>query len=159
VIKTDVPQAVVRDDSGAWKLPAQMPEYLDFHPRKQGWLGKRIRDTELGIWMDTELYPQDAVWILYRVTCEHCAKELADLAANYDGSTLYVLVRMPEKDEEKFRQVTVFPPIAGEAILPELPRGYTGETPWTLKLEGGVVVDIKAGEGVNDTPPPAPPAK
>lgn len=159
VIESAVPQAVVRDESGAWRLPEKLPDFLEFNPRKQGWLGKPIRDTELGVWMDTDLYPQDATWILYRVSCPHCGKELADLAASYDGQAVYVLVRMPEKDEEKFRQVFAMPPIAGEAILPELTRGYVGQTPWTLKLEGGIVVDIKAGEGVEDEPPAAAPAK
>jgi hypothetical protein len=136
---------------GPWHLPEELPRFAILNPRRQEWLGKEIRRTELGIWIDTDQYPQDATWILYRITCEHCAKELAELAAKDDGQTTYVLVRIPEENEEKYRQVHTLPPIAAEALLPPITQ-YVGQTPWTLRLEGGVVKDIRAGEGVDDTP-------
>ena len=135
--------------AAAWKLPDKLPQFQTINPAKQGWLGKHLRDTPMGALLDVELYPLDATWILYRITCEHCAKEFQEIAVDPERSAkLYVVVRIPEPDEEKFRQVNVYPPIYQEAVLPPLPRGYFGQTPWMLEVEAGVVKQVTAGEGV-----------
>ncbi len=141
------------DHSGtvAWQLPAKMPEFQVINPNKQAWLGKHVKETPLGALIDVDLYPQDATWILYRITCDHCAKELQAITNDpVLSQKLYVLVRIPEPDEEQFRQVLPahYPPMHQEAILPPLARGYMGQTPWTLELEGGVIKSVVAGEGV-----------
>ncbi len=138
----------------AWHLPVTMPVFQTINPRKQEWLGKNLKDTPLGPLIDVDLYPQDATWILYRITCEHCAKELMEIANDPErAAKLYVLVRIPEPDEAKFRQVHQYPPIYQEALLPPLARGYFGQTPWTLEVEGGVIKSVTAGEGVEKDPP------
>jgi hypothetical protein len=153
VIRAEAPQVAVRDESGAWQAPAQLPDFAVLEPRK--WVGQAIGDTELGVWVDTDQFPLDATWILYRINCPHCAKELKDLAEKYDGQTVYVLVRIPEENDEAGREVHVLPPVAAEATLPALPRGYAVQTPWMLVLEGGVVASAHAGEGVDDSETPA----
>ncbi len=141
----------------AWHLPVTMPVFQTINPRKQEWLGKNLKETPLGPLIDVELFPQDATWILYRITCEHCAKELMEIANDpVLSAKLYVLVRIPEPDEAKFRQVHQYPPIYQEALLPALARGYFGQTPWTLEVEAGMVKSVTAGEGVQEDSPPAP---
>lgn len=135
----------------AWQLPFPMPEFQTINPRKQAWQGKNLKETPLGVLLDVDLFPQDATWILYRITCEHCAKELMEIANDPElAAKLYVLVRIPEPNEEDYRQVNIYPPIMQEAKLPTLARGYFGQTPWTLEVEGGVIQSVTAGEGVAD---------
>ena len=133
----------------AWNLPEPLPQFQTINPAKQNWLGKHLKETPVGQLVDVELFPLDATWILYRITCEHCAKEFQEIANDPErAAKLYVLVRIPEPDEEKYRQVHAYPPIFQEAFLPVLPRGYFGQTPWTLEVEGGVVKKVTAGEGI-----------
>lgn len=112
-------------------------------------MGRPLKDTALGRMIDVELLPLDATWILYRITCEHCAKELSEIANDpVRAAKLYVLVRIPEENEEAARQVHTFPPMFEEVILPTLPKGYVGQTPWTLEVAAGLVTKVIPGEGV-----------
>lgn len=129
----------------AWALPETLPAFQILNPDKQSWEGKALRDTPLGVFLDVDLYPQDATWILYRITCDHCAKELGEIANDPErAAKLYVLVRIPEDDEERLRQVQPhqYPPMFEEAILPKLSRGYVGLTPWAFEVAGGVLQKI-----------------
>lgn len=129
----------------AWALPEALPAFQILNPDKQSWEGKALRDTPLGVFLDVDLYPQDAIWILYRITCDHCAKELGEIANDPErAAKLYVLVRIPEDDEERLRQVqpNQYPPMFEEAILPKLARGYVGQTPWAFEVGGGVLQKI-----------------
>lgn len=143
LIRSGAPEAPVRNADGAWQLPDKLPGYATLDPEEQGWLNKPLRDTELGIWMDTDLYSQDTTWILYRVTCDHCAAELLELYNNWDQQTIYMLVRLPEADEEAYRQVDAetLPPHE-EVILPTDIR-WDCQAPWTLDVQAGTVVAIK----------------
>jgi hypothetical protein len=153
----NVPNAAATDGTGGqppvatpvpWSLPATMPVWQSLTPNKENasWIGKSLKETPLGSLLDVELYPQDAIWILYRITCDHCAAEF--LAINADpvrSKLMYVLVRIPEADEEAHRQVHTYPELMIEAILPPLAKGYVGQTPWTLEVEGGVVKSATPG--------------
>ncbi|HTF90594.1 MAG TPA: hypothetical protein VK843_19405 [Planctomycetota bacterium] len=133
----------------AWHLPEKLPEFQVLNPddpndRNPSWIGKPLRETTLGAYLDVDTLPQDATWILYRITCEHCAKEFLDIAADPErAAKLYVLIHIPEDNEENARQVHQYPPIMMEASLPPLPRGYMVQTPWVLEVEGGVVKSAK----------------
>jgi hypothetical protein len=135
----------------AWHLPAKLPEFQILNPddpnkHQPSWIGKSLKETPLGTYLDVDLYPQDATWVLYRITCEHCAKEFADINGDPErAAKLYVLVHIPEPDEEKYRQVHELPPIMQEALLPPLSRGWIGQTPWMLEVEGGVVKSATPG--------------
>ncbi len=132
--------------------PISLPEFQMLIPdgpnSNPSWVGKHLKETPLGSLIDVEVYPQDAIWILYRITCDHCAKEFQDIIADPErAAKLYVLVRISEPDEEASRQVRLdqYPPIFQEAILPLLKRGYGGQTPWTLEVEAGIVKSAKPG--------------
>jgi hypothetical protein len=139
-----------------WQLPAELPQFHILNPNgnksrnEPSWAGRALKDTALGKLLDVELSPQDATWILYRITCEHCAKELIKIANDPElAAKLYVLVRIPEDGEESAVQVHQFPPMFEEVILPRLARGYVGQTPWMLDVAGGVVLKVTPGDGVD----------
>lgn len=136
--------------AGGWQLPAVLPQFQVLNPNKEPrWAGMQLKDTPLGKLVDVELKPLDATWMLYRITCEHCAKELSDIANDpVLAAKLYVLVRIPENGDEAARQVHTYPPMFEELILPTLARGYVGQTPWTLEVAAGVVTKVIPGEGV-----------
>jgi hypothetical protein len=150
LVRDTAPTTATRGADGAWQLPEALPRYAELDPAGQGWTGKALRDTELGIWMDVDQYPGDTTWILYRITCDHCARELERLANEWDQQTIYVLVRLPEKDEESFRQVSEevvarLPHHEPEAILPTA-IDWVCETPWTLTVQAGQVVAVRGRE-------------
>lgn len=132
-----------------FRLPSPLPRFAVLSPLKQKWVGKHIRDTELGLWVDVDLFPQDATWLIYRLTCEHCRDHFIKLNAEFDPANpkLYVLVRIPEVDDEKNRQVDVFPEhFPEEAVLPGGMEWFM-QTPWTIEIEGGIVKRAYRDEG------------
>ena len=154
-LPTQTPDVSTPAVSAAWRLPDPMPQFQVLNPngnaaRKEApWVGRPLKDSPLGRLIDVELKPLDATWILYRITCEHCAKELSDIANDPErAAKLYVLVRIPEAGEEAARQVHTYPPMFEEVILPPLARGYVGQTPWTLEVAAGVITKVIPGEGV-----------
>jgi hypothetical protein len=129
------PSAPVMHAVSAWELPAELPRWISLKPA--GWVGKPIGETELGRWVDTARFPQDATWILYRLTCTHCRDHFKELAAGWDGRTEYVFVRLREADEEQRNVIEERPP-GTEIVLPAGPL-YTGYTPWDVVLDRGIV--------------------
>jgi len=134
--------APVRDETGAWKLPdkSSWPRYELLEPEK--WVGKPIAQTILARWLDVEALPGDASWVLYRINCSHCAEHLRHLAATFDGTAAYVLVRLPEEGDEAGRVVHETPPPLAEASLPAGIR-WDLQTPWQLELAGGIVRSVE----------------
>ena len=132
-------------DGASWKLPEELPRYVTFEPH--AWVGKPLANTDLGALMDVRAYPADADWILYSVTCDHCAAYLRELAGGFhQDPKLYVFVRLSQPNEEASRQVQPdqMPP-GEEAILP-VDVIYDITPPWHLRLEAGVVAEVvKAG--------------
>lgn len=128
------------DESGAWKLPDEMPDYALLDP--ETWVDKPIGETQLAAWLDVEEQSTDGTWIIYRVACGHCATYLRHLHDTFDPAAgkFYTYVRLSEEGEEERREVDqnhlVFGP---EAILPALDWVIT--PPWRLELEGGVVTE------------------
>ncbi|MCC6408898.1 MAG: hypothetical protein IT453_17180 [Planctomycetes bacterium] len=126
----------------------ELPRYVVLSSLKQKWVGKHVRDTELGAWMDVDLYPPDAEWILFRYTCDHCREHFLKLDSEFaTNPKTYVLVHIPDDKDETHKVVETLPPHV-EPIV-ELPRGteWVGVTPWTLELEGGVVKRAYLNEG------------
>lgn len=129
--------------------PVELPRWIELHPIRQGWVGKALIETDLARWLDVSSYPMDATWILYRLSCTHCRDHFIKLNAEFDPANpkLYVLVKIPEPDEEKFRQVDILPPhVEPEAVLPSGTE-WSIQTPWTLEIEGGVVKRAFLNEG------------
>jgi hypothetical protein len=120
--------------------PSAPPRWVTFEPKQ--WVGKPVGETTLHDWLPTDKLPQDATWILYRINCPNCAEHLRLIKMEQDRtqdfSTMYVLVRIPEEGDEKERVVDMIPENRIDAELPAVTR-YVIQTPWELKLEGGIV--------------------
>ena len=115
----------------------------------ESWVGKDLGDTELGRRMDSVYsMPPDALWVLYRWTCEHCAKHLRELADTELGQRYLVLCRLKESvDSDANRQLDRMP--EGDFVFHcELPDTveYVVTTPAELEVEAFVVK--RAAEGV-----------
>ncbi len=116
--------------------PAELPRYVDWRP--ETWVGKPISESGLAALMDVDAYPQDATWVLYSVTCDHCAAYLRRLAGEFESNPRpYVFVRLSQANEEAERQVDLMPP--GEEVRLPSEVAYVITPPWSLLLEGGVV--------------------
>jgi hypothetical protein len=128
----------------AWQPPAELPRYAELSPA--AWVGKPLRETQLGRWLDVARYP-DGTWILYRVTCDHCAAHLARIAQGFvSDPKIYVFVRLSEPFKEAERVVHELPP-GEEAVLPRLEKGWVVEAPWELQVEGGIVTSAVFVQG------------
>jgi hypothetical protein len=116
------------------------------------WVGKTIDETPLAKCIEggVEQLPFEGVWILWRMTCDHCARHFEHLAQTPPDAPFVTLVRLKEKqDTEANRQVTVLPE-GDNVIQAQCPDtvDYLVTTPAELWLEGGVIV--RAEEGVGD---------
>jgi hypothetical protein len=150
------------DAQGEWKLPDALPRYAQLDP--ETWVGKPIGETQLAAWMNVDEQLQDGTWIIYRVSCEHCARYLRHLHETYDpaAGVFYTYVRLSEAGEEEQREVDPAHLVYGpEVILPALEWVVT--PPWRLELEGGIVVEAvfegdfdaaEAGESEQGQPAP-----
>ena len=115
-----------------------LPRFVDWEPTQ--WIGKHVRDTGLADVMDVDSYNQDGDWILYSVTCDHCAAYLHQLGQQFaEDPKFYTFVRLSQTNEEELREVDadLMPP-GDEAILPAEVQ-YVITPPWHLRLEQGVV--------------------
>lgn len=116
------------------------------------WVGQPIDATPLAKCIEggIEQLPFEGVWILWRMTCDHCARHFEHLAQTPPDAPFITLVRLKEKqDTEANRQVTVLPE-GDNVIQAQCPDtiDYLVQTPAELWLEGGVIV--RAEEGVGD---------
>ena len=127
-------------ETGAWKPleGIEKKRYAELYPST--WVGKDIHDTELAAYMDVDAQVTDGTWILYRVSCDHCATYLRHLYESFDPAEgrFCTYVRLSEEGDEEARVVNPDHLAYGmEAVLPEL--AWVVTTPWRLELEGGVV--------------------
>jgi hypothetical protein len=141
--KVEAPKPAEAGTAAVWQLPPKpWPNWAELPV--ESWVGKSIHETELAAWMDTHGYPTDATWIIYRVTCPHCAAYLRRLFNEFAAEPKqYVFVRLSEVDEEKTRVVDAaqMPP-GEEAVLPA-EVNWGNQPPWELVLDGGVVRSAK----------------
>ncbi|GAB4222029.1 MAG: hypothetical protein Kow0062_17580 [Acidobacteriota bacterium] len=114
------------------------------------WIGRPLADTPLGRFLPPEDLPADGLVVLYRMTCEHCAEELFELAATDDGSRPITLVRIVDDGETEADHVVAVLPEGPHVRMLELPRGidWVVTTPAELTLEDGVVADAREGGGM-----------
>ncbi len=112
------------------------------------WVGQDLGETPLAKYMDVYSYYPDALWVLWRSTCDHCAEHLAELAQSESGERFLVLLRLHEPhDTEANRAVYLLPEGAfvQHADLPDT-RDWVIQTPSELEVEGFQV--IRAQEGL-----------
>lgn len=130
--------------TAAPERPAVRTEHATFDPSK--WIGRSIHETELARWTDTRKLPTDALWVLYRVDCDHCREHLRELARGFaDNPRVLVLLALRERGDEERRVVEDLPP--GEHVdLPDHVRWHV-TAPWELELDAeGVVRSAVAPE-------------
>jgi len=120
---------------GAGDPVAQAGRWLDWNP--ETWAGKPLRESGLASVIDVELYPQDATWVIYSPTCEHCAAYLRRVAGEFEQAPkMYVLVQLPVLPGAPI-EVDLKPP--GEEVALPADIEYVLTPPWVLEVAGGVV--------------------
>ncbi|MEZ6019155.1 MAG: hypothetical protein R3F17_03380 [Planctomycetota bacterium] len=123
--------------------PSQDIQFAELQPST--WEGQLIYDLDLFQWAENpgvanEL-PIPSHVVLYRKSCEHCRDHLAQLANEDDGSRQFVLIRIPEIDDENVPDaIELKPGSALEMQLRPLERGYMVHTPTSFDIDEGMMV-------------------
>jgi hypothetical protein len=138
VKESTVTEASVDVETGAWMLPAELPDFALLDPDQ--WVGQPLSETQLGIWMDVASYDPNAQWIIYSELCDHCADLLTAREAEWvHEPVVYVLVKMIHATAERPSVVSAKPP-CDEASLPA-EMNFVMTPPWELTIEDGIVVE------------------
>lgn len=133
---TLVPSGAVTDPSAS-EPGATRPRFVEWQPGD--WVGQPLRESALAAFLDVDLYPQEATWVLYSATCPHCAAYLRRIASEFElDPKLYVLVQLPG-DEGAQVEVDLMPP-GEEVALPD-DISYVVTPPWALTVAGGIVTE------------------
>lgn len=120
---------------GASDPAAEAGRWLDWSP--EDWVGKPLAESGLASVIDVALYPQDATWVIYAPTCEHCAAYLRRVAGEFEQAPkMYVLVQLPVVEGTPV-EVDLKPP--GEEVALPKDMEYVLTPPWVLEIAGGVV--------------------
>lgn len=135
-------------NGGASQGEVKLPRFVVLSPLKQEWVGKHVRDTELGTWMPVDDYPQDGEWVLFRYDCDHCREHFLKLDEEFQSAPkTYVFVEVPSEGTPVVTQMPPhYEPIA------KLPDGtdWVIQTPWTLELEAGIVKRAYLEDGAKE---------
>jgi len=123
-------------------------QYVELDVEK--WVGKDLSETPLARWLDVYQYPPNALWVLWRQTCDHCARHLAKLAQEETGERFLVLVQIQEEGDTEANRVVHLMPQGDFVLEAELPDSvdYVVTTPAEIETVDWKVV--KAAEGVDD---------
>ena len=109
--------------------------YTEWDP--EAWVGKPLKESGIAGFVDVDLYSQEATWILYNPTCEHCAAYLRRVSSEFEQAPkMYVLVQLPAVPGVP-QQVDMKPP--GEEVVLPADIEYVVTPPWVLEVTGGVV--------------------
>jgi hypothetical protein len=118
--------------------PVKAPAWLTLDPAK--WVGKSVYDIEeITKWIPAEKLPSDGKIVLWRQSCDHCAKHLREMA-NGDKGEQPILLLQIQDDAESGRAVDALPSGA-HVTMAEFPKGTQVllETPWEITVAGGNV--------------------
>jgi hypothetical protein len=149
IVGIAAPWALDREARGGTAAPAAavLPAYAVLTPAE--WNGKPVAETSLARWLDVTKLPATGLYVFYRMTCEHCAQHLFELAAEDTGDRPIVLVRIADKGEDPAKFVIpVKPqgPHVSEITLPEI-VDWVITTPAEFELADGVVSNAREGGG------------
>ncbi len=115
----------------------------------ENWVGKTIAETPLGEWLeeDVSTLPTEGMWVLWRWTCDHCAKHLEELVREPPFVPFLTLVRVHERHDSPENKLVHFIPEGEGVVHANLPDTieYAILTPAELMLEGGIIVSAKEG--------------
>lgn len=139
---SEIPTAAPQPPA-AWQMPTAVPEQVILRPLQ--WIGKPLRETPLGTWVDTAPFPAKARMVFFYKSCNHCAallKELAEKqAADPASAPTYVLVQLPTPAAYKGKLfVDTVPTHALWVELPSVIKAYVMTPPWIVDVDGGKVV-------------------
>lgn len=137
------PSADATTPAAGWRMPFEIPDQVILRPLQ--WIGKPLRDTPLGTWIDTAPFPQSARMVFFYKSCNHCAALLKDLAekqaADPPSAPTYVLVQLPTPAAYKGKLfVDIVPQHALWVELPSVIKAYVMTPPWIVDIEGGRIV-------------------
>jgi len=114
----------------------------------EDWAGKDLGETPLADYLPVYDYFPDALWVLYRTTCEHCAEHLRHLADTEKGERFLVLLRLREPQDTEANRIVGRMPSGGFVQHAELPESVD----WVLQTPGELVVEafrvVSGAEGV-----------
>jgi len=115
----------------------------------EDWEGDFIGDTPLAKWIEggVDALPLDGLWVLWRATCDHCAKHLEHLTMNPPDVPFITLVQLKEPQDTEANRVVFVMPEGGNVMHATCPDtvDYILTTPGEVWLEAGIVK--KAVEG------------
>jgi hypothetical protein len=110
-----------------------------------------IYDTPLAKWVTggAEALPPDGLWVIWRATCDHCAKHLEDLTYDPPDAPLITLIQLKEPHDTEANRVVHVMPEGGHVIHATCPDSvdYVLTTPAELWLEGGTIVKAVEAAG------------
>lgn len=121
----------------------------------ESWTGKSIYDEDFQLTphLETnieELHP-DGNWIFWRITCDHCAQHLLELAGSYAGEPLVLIRDIEAHDADSEPVVTIMP--EGDLVQhTQLKRGpsYFMTTPVEMIVVGGEVLGVQENVGADE---------
>lgn len=147
---------------GAWLVDRQLPDdpagggEPTLTPLGQwveldlaSWVGKDLAETPLARWLDVYQYWPDALWVLWRQTCEHCAEHLAHLALTETGERSLVLLQLEEEHDTEANRVVHSLPQGDFVLQASLPDtvDYVVTTPAEMEVVEWKVVSAAEGVG------------
>ena len=103
--------------------------------------GKELSETAFANYVEVYNTPPDALWIVWRATCDHCAEHLEHLAQTEQGQRELVLLQLHEEQDTETNRVVHAMPTGDFVYTLEMPADvdYVITTPGELDVEGYVV--------------------
>lgn len=134
-------------DEGEGAPDVALPKFVELTP--PDWIGQMIYDTPLATWLpNIDTMPTDGTFVFWRMTCDHCAEHLLELA-NEPPTEALVLIRIREEIDETQAPAVHVLPQGGHVFEYELTEKveWVISTPADMKVEGATIVDARENIG------------
>jgi hypothetical protein len=131
--------------------PVKAPAWLTLDPAK--WVGQSVYDiAELTKWVEAEKLPTDGEIVLWRKSCDHCAKHLREMANGDKGDHPILLIQI--QDDVEATSLVDALPSGAHVTTAEFPLGMQVvlETPWELTVAGGNVTTARDRKALEEAP-------
>ena len=116
------------------------------------WKDQVVHETPLARYVNVDDLPFTGTYVLWRWTCDHCAKHLEHMAEHYTGEEPLALIRLEEPGDTVGNQVVFQKPSGPLVVEVTAPStvDYVVTTPGELKVEDYVIVSGEEGVEVDD---------